>query len=191
MKNKKFTTLMLCRAGITAALYAVLTWAFGPLAFGPIQIRPSEALTILPLFYVESIPGLFVGCMLANLMSGYGLYDIFLGSLATLLAAALTYGAGRLIKNNPIKLIVGGIFPVICNAFIIPAVWILAGMEGVVYWTEFAIMALNEAIWVYAIGTPLFFSFVALRKKGVKALSSCEFSAGKEGSETGNRERIK
>lgn len=170
MKNFKFTTVMLCRAGIIAALYAVLTWAFGPLAYGPFQIRPAEALTVLPLFYIEAVPGLYVGCMLANLMSGYGLYDIFLGSLATLIAAVFTYGAGRLIRNDFIKVAVGGLFPILFNAFIIPAVWILAGMEGVVYWTEFGIMILNEAVWIYAIGIPLYFAVKALIEKDVRVL---------------------
>ena len=61
---KKFTTKMLCRAGIVAALYAVLTFALGNLSFGTLgfQIRPAEALTILPLFYAECVPALFVGC---------------------------------------------------------------------------------------------------------------------------------
>lgn len=161
---------MLCRAGVIAALYAVLTWAFGPLAFGPFQIRPAEALTVLPLFFIEAVPGLYVGCMLANLMSGYGLYDIFLGSLATLLAAVFTYGAGRWIKNDVIKVLTGGLFPILFNAFIVPAVWVLAGMEGVVYWVEFGFMIVNEAVWIYVIGIPLYFGVNALIKRGVKPL---------------------
>jgi uncharacterized membrane protein len=171
-KKFKFSTVMLCRAGVIAALYAVLTWAMGDLAFGPIQIRPAEALTILPLFFVEAVPGLYVGCMLANLMSGYGVYDIFVGSLATLLAAGLTFGAGKLIKNDIIKVIVGGFFPIICNAFIIPAVFILAGAEDIAYWAEFGIMAATEAIWVYVIGVPLFFAIRALQKKNVRVMQS-------------------
>jgi uncharacterized membrane protein len=170
MKNKKFTTVMLCRAGIIAALYAVLTWVLGAVAYGPFQIRPAEALTILPLFYIEAVPGLYIGCMLANLMSGYGLYDIFLGSLATLIAGVLTYLTGRLIKNNIAKVIIGGIFPVVVNAFLVPAVWILAGMENVVYWYEFAVMILNEGIWVYVIGIPLYFTINTLIGKGVRVL---------------------
>lgn len=161
---------MLCRAGIIAALYAVITWAFGPLAFGPIQIRPSEALTLLPLFYVESIPGLYIGCMLANLMSGYGVYDIFIGSLATLLAAVLTYFAGKLIKNDILKVAVGGFFPIICNAFIIPAVLILAGVPDIAYWSEFGVLAATESIWIYAIGIPLYIAIKGLIKKQVRVM---------------------
>ncbi|MGN0814827.1 MAG: QueT transporter family protein [Candidatus Coproplasma sp.] len=168
--KRKNTTLLLCRAGIIAALYAVVTWAFGPLAFGPIQVRPSEALTLLPLFYIEAIPGLYIGCMLANLMSGYGLYDIFIGSLATLLAAILTYGTGKLIKNDILKVAVGGLFPVLCNAFIIPAVLILAGVPDIAYWLEFGIMAGTESLWIYAIGIPLYIAIKGIINKGVRVM---------------------
>ncbi|MBD5632533.1 MAG: QueT transporter family protein [Clostridia bacterium] len=165
MKNF-FTTKRICRAGVIAALYAVITWVLGPYAYGPLQFRPAEALCILPLFFPESVPALYIGCMLANLMSGYGVYDIFLGSVATLLAAFLTYGTGRLIKNHVLRVIVGGFFPIIINAFLIPLVWILAGSE-IAYWYEFGVMILNEALWIYALGIPLYFGLVGLRNKGV------------------------
>jgi uncharacterized membrane protein len=110
--NKFFTTKRLCRAGIIAALYMALTYAFAPLAFGPFQIRPAEALCILPLFFPEAIPALYVGCMLSNLASPYFIYDVFVGSLATLLAAFSTYMVGSLLKKEPLKLFLGGLFPV-------------------------------------------------------------------------------
>lgn len=160
---------MICRAGIIAALYVALTMPFWQLAFGPIQVRPSEALTILPLFYPEAIAGLYVGCLLVNIISAYGVYDILLGSLATLIAAALTYVIGRIIKNKPLKVALGGIPPVLLNAFLIPAVWLLAGSD-IAYWIEFGIMALNESIWVYALGIPLYFIFDKLITKGGKGI---------------------
>ena len=82
MKNF-FTTKRLCRAGIIAALYMALTYVFAPFAFGPLQIRPAEALCILAVIYPEAIPALYVGCMLSNLASPYFVYDVFIGSLAT------------------------------------------------------------------------------------------------------------
>ena len=97
-KKFQFTTLMISRAALIAALYAVLTWCLGAFAYGPFQIRPAEGLVVLAVFYIEAVPGLYVGCMLANIMSGWGVYDIFLGSLATLAAAGLSFGAGRLFK---------------------------------------------------------------------------------------------
>lgn len=167
MTKSRLNILRICRAGIFAALYVALTLPFGNLAFGPFQIRPSEALTILPLFYVEAIPGLYIGCILANLLSAYGVYDILLGSLATLIAAVCTYLIGRVIKNSVVKVIVGGLFPVLFNAFIVPAVWVLAGFDFA-YWYNVATFLLNEGVWVYALGFPLYYTLAALIKKEVK-----------------------
>ena len=74
--RKVFTTQRLCRAGIIAALYVALTYAFMTFAFGPLQIRPAEALCILPLFFPEAVPALFVGCLLSNIVSQYRVFDI-------------------------------------------------------------------------------------------------------------------
>ncbi|MDE7401472.1 MAG: QueT transporter family protein [Clostridia bacterium] len=167
MNRGRISTIMICRAGIFAALYVALTMPFGELAFGPFQIRPSEALTILPLFYLEAIPGLYVGCILANLLSQYGVYDILLGSLATLLAACCTYAVGRLIKNSVVRVLVGGIFPVLFNAFIVPAVMILGGLP-VAYWYQVLSFLLTESVWVYALGFPLYYTLATLIKKNVK-----------------------
>ncbi len=139
-----------------AALYVCLTIVFGPLAFGPFQIRPGEALCVLPLIYAESVPGLYIGCLLANLFSGYGVYDIFLGSLATLIASLLTYLAGRYVKNTPLKVILGGLFPVLCNAFLVPLIWLLAGAGDVAYIYSVLSMLLTESIWIYVLGTILY-----------------------------------
>jgi len=145
-----------------AALYAVLTWAFGSLAFGPVQIRPAEALTVLPLFFAEAVPALYIGCMLANLLSGFGLYDIFLGSLATLLAALATYFFGKIIKNHYLKVAVGGIFPVLFNAFLIPLVIWLASGEAA-YWVNFVSLLITQSLWVYALGIPFYFALLGLK----------------------------
>ena len=88
---KRSPVKVICRAGVIAALYAVLTIYLGSIAYGPLQIRPAEALTLLPLLYAESIPALFVGCLIANLLSPYGVPDRVVGSLVTLIAACLTY----------------------------------------------------------------------------------------------------
>lgn len=170
MKNV-FTTKRLCRAGIIAALYVALTYAFMPFAFGPFQVRPAEALCILPLFFPEAIPALYVGCMLSNLASPYLVYDVLIGSLATLLAAFSSYLVGRKLKTDLAKLLVGGIFPVLFNALIIPAVivFLCGGAEGysgvwVAYFTFAASLALTETVWVYALGAPLFFAVNRLQK---------------------------
>lgn len=170
MKNF-FTTKRICRAGVIAALYVVLTWQLVPFAYGPFQLRPAEALCILPLFFPESIVALYIGCMIANALSIFGLLDVFLGSLATLIAATLTFACGKFIRNTLLKVIVGGFFPVIVNAFIVPAVWILADPTNYsLYWYNFGVMILNEAVWVYALGIPLYYGIIALQKRGVGLL---------------------
>ena len=165
-----FTTKRLCRAGIIAALYAALTYAFAPLAFGPFQLRPAEALCILPIFFPEAVPALYVGCMLSNMASPFFLYDVFIGSLATLLAALGTYMVGRFFKKDGFKIGLGGLFPVLFNALIIPAiiVFLCGGTDGyssaaTAYFAYMGSIALTEAVCVYALGTPLYF---AMKKIG-------------------------
>ena len=170
MKNVSMTK-RLCRAGIIAALYVAFTYAFMPFAFGPFQIRPAEALCILPLFYIEAVPALYVGCMISNLASPYFFYDVIIGSLVTLLAALITYMVGRVLNNEPLKLGIGGIFPVLFNALFIPLiiVFLCGGADGYSSaWTAYFAFAssifLTEAVWIYALGTPLYFSLRRIRK---------------------------
>ena len=167
--NKFFTIKRLCRAGLIAALYVALTYAFAPFAFGPFQIRPAEALCILPLFFPEAVPALYVGCMLANLTSPYFVYDVFIGSLATLLAALGTYLVGRYVKKDVWRLIFGGLFPVACNALIIPLIIVFLCDGGIgyesmtaAYFASVGSLALTESIWIYGLGTPLYFTFKRL-----------------------------
>ena len=103
--------------GVIAALYVVLTVvanAFG-LASGAIQVRISEALTILPVFTIAAIPGLTVGCVLANLITGCAPWDVVFGSLATLIGAVGT----RMLRKKPL---LAWIPPVIANMAIVPVV---------------------------------------------------------------------
>ena len=114
----KRNTLSLTRAALIAALYVILTFIsqmFG-LASGVIQIRLSETLTVLPLFYKEAIPGLWIGCIIANILTGCAPWDVVFGSLATLLGAIGTYYIGRK------KPILGPVFPIISNMVIVPLV---------------------------------------------------------------------
>ena len=169
--KRLFSTRALARAGIIAALYAALTYAFAPVAYGPLQIRPAEALCILPIFFIEAVPGLFVGCALANLLSGYGLYDIGFGSLTTLAAAIVTYIIGVLLRGNFLSAVIGGIPPVLFNAVVIPFVIILgdANTPLSAYLTLFGEFMLTQSVWVYALGLPLYFAVGKLRRKNVKA----------------------
>ena len=108
------------RAGIIAALYAGLTYAFSFSSFATwtVQFRISEVLTVLPLFWGEAVIGLWAGCLLGNLISAP--LDIVFGSTATLIAALLTYIIGRLIKRGRLRVVLGAIPPVLVNALIVP-----------------------------------------------------------------------
>ena len=117
MENSK--TFKIAIAGMIAALYVALTWIANLLgiASGAIQVRLSEALTILPVFTAAAVPGLTVGCVLANLLTGCAAWDVVFGSLATLIGAVGT----RLLKNKPL---LAWIPPVVSNAVIVPIVLI-------------------------------------------------------------------
>lgn len=80
----------LALSGLVAALYAVTTVMFAPISYGYIQVRISEALTVLPFLFPQAVFGLFVGCLFANLFGGFGILDVVLGSAATLLAALIS-----------------------------------------------------------------------------------------------------
>ncbi|HBN85441.1 MAG TPA: transporter [Clostridiales bacterium] len=87
----KIELKFIVKAAIIASIYTALTILLLPISYGPIQVRVSEALTVLPYFTPAAIPGLFVGCLIANIAGGLGWMDIIFGSLATLIAAFLTY----------------------------------------------------------------------------------------------------
>lgn len=117
MRNKNVTHLT--QAALIAALYVVLTFianAFG-LANYSVQVRFSEALTILPYFTPAAIPGLFIGCLLSNILTGCTLPDIIFGSLATLLGALGTYALRKWKWCAPVC-------PIIANTLIVPLVLI-------------------------------------------------------------------
>ena len=125
MKSK---TLYVSQAAIIAALYVALT-IISPNPIGVFQVRFSEALTILPVFMPAAVPGLFIGCVLANLISGAVIWDIVFGSLATLVAAYLTMRFGK--KH----VLLGVLFPIAANVLVIPPV--------LIYFYDF-----TEAWWV-------------------------------------------
>lgn len=158
---KKPTAASLCRVGVVAALYCAFNFAFPSLSFGIVQFRVSEALTVLPLLFPEAVPALFVGCIISNLI-GNGIYDVVIGSTATLLAAVGTYFAGRLIKNAYVKFAVGGLFPVVFNAFAVPVIFALCGIAENAYLIDVFIVGAEEAVVVYTLGAACYF---ALKKR--------------------------
>ena len=114
MKNPR--TAKLAQGAVIAALYVALTIVFAPISFREVQVRIAEALTILPLFSGAAVPGLFIGCLLANFIGSAAVPDIIFGSLATLIGAIGT----RMLRNK--KPVLGTIPPILSNTVIIPFV---------------------------------------------------------------------
>lgn len=109
--------LFMTQAAMIAAIYVVLCVVFEPISYGAIQTRVAEALTVLPFFTPAAIPGLFIGCLIANALGGGILLDVLAGSLTTLAAAYLTWmlrGKSKFLASVP---------PVVLNAIVIP--WVL------------------------------------------------------------------
>lgn len=114
MRNKK--VLFLVQSAMIAAIYVVLIYIFKPISFGAIQVRIAEALTILPFFTPAAIPGLTLGCLLGNFLTGADMLDVVFGSLATLIGALGSYGLRRYKFLVPLP-------PILANVIIVP--WVL------------------------------------------------------------------
>ncbi len=168
MKNNK--VLYVVHGALIGAAYAALTYMasiFG-IAYGSVQFRFSEALTILPVLTPAAVPGLTIGCLIANLASPYPA-DIFFGTFATFLAAVTTRALGKLcIKGIPWA---APMAPVIFNALIIGLQISFFMPEGLTF-IGFAYSALTvgtgEIIVCYALGIPL---LLMLKSKGIYANS--------------------
>lgn len=146
--KQKSTTKAIAQAAVIAALYAALTVFIMPASYGVMQFRISEALTVLPAFTPVAIPGLFIGCVVANLVSPVGMIDVVVGSAATLIAAVCSY----LLRDHKILV---PLPPVIANA-------VLVGLELYYYYNvNFSLPAcmfwvgLGEAGACYLLGYPL------------------------------------
>lgn len=147
--NKK--VLFITRAALIAALYVVLTYfiaAFG-LANGAIQIRISEALTILPIFTPAAIPGLTIGCLISNIITGCILEDIIFGTCATLIGAIGTYLLRKLPYIAPVP-------PILANAFIVPYVLRTFYELSDAYWYLVLTVGAGEVISCYILGILLY-----------------------------------
>ena len=128
-----------------AAVYAALTVVLAPISYGPLQFRVSEALTLLPFYLPEAIPGLFIGCVFANFYGGFGLADMVFGGLATLIAAVMT-------RKSP-NLYISALWPVISNMIIIGIM--LHVLINVPLIETCIYVGLGEAGACYIVGVPL------------------------------------
>ena len=115
-KKKTLSVLFMAQAAMIAAIYVVLTMVFAPFSYGEVQVRISEALTILPAFTPAAIPGLFIGCLISNILGGCIVPDIIFGSLATLIGAVFTYT----LRNS--SKFLAPLPPIIANILIVPFV---------------------------------------------------------------------
>lgn len=178
-------TLHITRIALIAAVYAsatiLTTFCLQGLAWGPVQLRVSEAVCVLALFFWEAIPGLGIGCVIANLVSlvfngtgALGLFDVFFGSAATVLGAYLAYKARKkplLALAGPVlsnALIVPTYLPILCMGlgfYTIPFTTIsLDGAYVFMYIFGFVSLGIGEACVMYVLGLPL---YKALLKSGV------------------------
>lgn len=152
MKMKK--TTFITQGAVIAAIYVVLVFVFDYWSFGPIQFRVAEALTILPVFTPAAVPGLFIGCLIANITGGAVIWDIVFGSLATLIGAVGIY----MLRKHPWA---APLPPILANTVIVPFVLKYAyGTEGML-WYFMLTVGLGEVIVCGVLGSLL---RVALKK---------------------------
>ncbi|MBD3333459.1 QueT transporter family protein [candidate division GN15 bacterium] len=140
-------------AGMVAALYALLSVVFLPISFGVYQVRIAEALTVLPFLTPAAIPGLYVGCLLANVIGGMGWLDILVGPLITLVAALVTRWIAVSFKKTNIALALAPLPPVLFNAIGVSAY--LAPLIGVSFWFAVQMIAIGQIGACYVLGVPL------------------------------------
>ena len=155
----------LARSAMIAAIYVVLTLLFAPISFGAIQFRVAEALMLLPVLTVDAVPGLFIGCLLANLLGGGVWFDVVLGSIATLLAAIFA----RKWRERPL---LAAFSPVLFNGLIVgPVVYFAyvrapgAPVSIPTLLFNMATVAFGELVVCYVLGLPMIYGLKALPAK--------------------------
>ncbi|MEG0767210.1 MAG: QueT transporter family protein [Clostridia bacterium] len=146
-------------AAVIAALYCVLTMLLQAISFGVVQLRVAEAMTLLPVVWPEAIPGLFIGCMLSNVLGGYGLPDVVFGSLATLVAAYCT----RWLRKTPM---LAALPPVLLNAVVVGL--LLHVYADAPLTLTMLYVGLGQAAACYGLGLPLLYALrrTPLGKRG-------------------------
>ncbi len=160
---------MLVQGAAIAAIYTCVTLVLAPLSFGSVQARVSEALCVLPFFTPVAIPGLAVGCFLANLIAGYGVPDMVFGTSATLVAALVTYAIGRSYRNSDRKKIgkwayvLAPLPPVLANAIAIGAMFTYVFDTGLPLVVNMLYIGAGQALSCYVVGVPLMYASSRLR----------------------------
>ncbi len=160
MNKQNQNVVFLTQAAVIAALYVVLTLIFAPISFGTsgIELRISECLTILPFFTPAAVPGLFVGCLVANMLGGAVIWDVVFGSLATLVGAFIAY---QLRKNRwlvPIPTI-------LANTIVVPLVLRFAYGVNLPIALLFLSIFVGEVLGCYVLGEILLSALSPLKNK--------------------------
>lgn len=150
-KHPMFQTKSIAIGGLVAAVYVVVTLVFSALGLssGIIQIRLSEALCIMPCFCAASVPALFIGCLISNLIAGAGIFDVIFGSLATLIGALGTYALRKNRWLAPLP-------PIIANSLIVPAILIYGYGISMGYALGVLYIFIGEAVSCYLFGEILY-----------------------------------
>ena len=164
MKNIKFLVV----GGVIAALYATLCVVFAPISFGPIQFRIAEGLTVLPFFSGAAVPGLFIGCVIANLFSPFGILDVIVGSIASLIGAIGTYLIGKRLENRRLAIWLAPMPPVVSNAILVGAMLSATSGQGMYLGTFLAFAGqvfIGELAVCYVLGIPLILWINRIQKK--------------------------
>ncbi|NFM80735.1 QueT transporter family protein [Clostridium botulinum] len=161
LQNKKISKLVF--SAVIAAIYTVLTLLLAPISYGQIQVRVSESLTLLPFLSSYSIWGVFLGCIISNLIGGNGIIDVVFGSFATLIAAILTYYIGK--SNLKFKKYLAPLPPIIINAVVIG--FILNYTLKLPLLLSIIWVGLGEAISCYVLGLIL----ISIIEKNKKLMS--------------------
>ncbi len=182
----KLTTRRIAFAGILAAVYAALTIATSSFAYGPIQFRIAEALTVLCCFTPAAIPGMVIGCMAANLASFVSAWDFLIGSFATLLACVITWFMSASLRESPLAersaepwekkrsglrrvllILLVPLPTILCNAGIVGAE-IAFFFDDRAFLPAWGLNALSvgagEAAVMYALGVPLLFWLLSSKR---------------------------
>lgn len=151
---KNFTVKHMVRTAVIAALYAAITMALAPVSYGQIQFRISEAMTLLAFIDPWYIPGLVLGCLLANLSSPLGPIDVVVGSFATLVSVLGMAWVRKALGQNIKALFIASLMPVIFNGLIVG--WELNYLFQIPYILAAAYVAAGEFVVVSVFGIVLF-----------------------------------
>lgn len=162
MKNT--LTKRLVKTAIIAALYAILTIILAPISYGPIQFRLSEVMVLLAFFDPFYIGGLTLGCLLSNILGGYGVMDIVFGTIATFMSVSSISLTSKFLKQNKFSLLIASLWPTLFNGVIIG--WMLNFVLGVPIFITMLQVAIGEFVVVTILGVSI--AIIIKRKYGNK-----------------------